>query len=141
MAKVTPEEYAEKWGRRLKGSTEDIRRGVERVTVAPGIEAAKAAERMLAKLTEAVQSGMWANQVSKVSLDEWKEAFNVKGLARIAAGVDAASGKQVAMATKLLAAVDAAAAKANAMPKGTIEDSINRMSTYVREMNKLKLRK
>lgn len=141
MSKVTAEEYAEKWSRRLKGSTEDIRRGVEKVTAAPGQAAAKAADRMLARVTESITSGMWANQVGKVTLEEWKEAFNVKGLGRIAAGVDAATPKQVAMAQKLLAAVDAAAAKANALPKGTIEDSINRMNAYVREMHKLKLRK
>lgn len=141
MAKVTPDEYAEKWARRLKGSTEDIRRGVEKVTVAPGIAAAKSAEKMLARLTEAVQSGMWANQVGAVSLDDWKTAFNVKGIGRIAAGVDAATPSQVVMATKLLKAVDESAAIANALPKVTLEDSINRMTTFVREMNKRKLRK
>lgn len=140
MAKVTPEEYAEKWSRRLKGSTEDIRRGIDRVTVAPGISAAKAADRMLAAVTEAVSSGRWADAVAKVPLDEWKDSFEKKGLGRIAAGVDAATPKQAAMAAKLLAAVDAAAAKANALPKGTIEDSINRMATYVREMNKAKIK-
>ncbi len=141
MAKVTAEEYAEKWGRRLKGSTEDIRRGVDKVTIAPGVQAAKQAQKMLAKLTDAVNSGMWANQVSAVSLDDWKLAFNLKGINRIAAGVDAAAPAQVAMATKLLKAVDESAAIANALPKVTLEDSINRMTTFVREMNKRKLRK
>lgn len=141
MAKVTAEEYAEKWSRRLKGSTEDIRRGVDKVTVAPGLAAAKSADKMLAKLTEAVQSGMWANQVAGVSLEDWKTAFNVKGIGRIAAGVDAATPSQVVMATKLLKAVDESAAIANALPKVTLEDSINRMTTFVREMNKRKLRK
>lgn len=141
MAKLTAEEYAEKWSRRLKGSTEDIRRGVDKVTVAPGVAAAKAADKMLAKLTEAVNSGMWANQVAGVSLDDWKTAFNLKGIGRIAAGVDAASAKQVVMAQKLLKAVDESAAIANALPKVTLEDSINRMTTFVREMNKRKLRK
>lgn len=138
--KVTPEEYAEKWARRLKGSTEDIRRGVDKVSVAPGIAAAKAQDLMLRKLTESIQSGLWANRVSGVSLEDWKKAFTDLGINRIAAGVDAATPKQAAMASKLLAAVEAAANKANAMPKGTIEDSIARMTTFVREMNKAKIR-
>lgn len=140
MAKVTPEEYAEKWGRRMKGSTEDIRRGVEKVTTAPGVAAAKAQILMLQKLTEAINSGLWAARVSAISLEDWKKAFTDLGINRISAGVDAALPKQAAMASKLLAAVDSAAAKANAMPKGTIEDSINRMTTYVREMHKAKIR-
>lgn len=140
MSKVSPEEYAEKWGRRLKGSTEDIRRGVERVTEAPGAQAAKAADLMLARLTEAVSSGKWANQVGKVSLEEWKDAITVKGLTRIAQGVDQAQTKQIEMAKKLLAAVDASAAIARALPKGTLEDSINRAATYMREMHKRRIK-
>jgi len=141
MARVTAEEYAEKWGRRLKASTEDVRRGIDRVDHAPGLQAARAQELMETRLMEAINSGMWAKQVAGVSLDEWKTAFLTKGVPRIAAGVDAAHNKQVDMAQDLLAAVDAASAKANALPKGTIEDSINRMSTFAREMHSRKLRK
>jgi hypothetical protein len=61
-------------------------------------------------------------------------------VARIAVGVDSALPHQAAMAEKLLADVDAAASAARRLPKGTIEDSINRMSTYAREMNKRKQR-
>lgn len=141
MAKVNPQEYAEKWGRRLKGATEDIRRGIDRVTEAPGVKAARSKDLMIQKLMEAINDGTWENQVSKVTLEEWKGKAKEKGISRIAQGVDGAETSQVAMAEKLLAAVDAAAAKANALPKGTLEDSINRMTTFVREMNKRKLRK
>lgn len=141
MAKVNPQEYAEKWGRRLKGATEDIRRGIDRVTEAPGVKAARSKDLMIQKLMEAINDGTWEAQVSKVTLEEWKGKAKEKGISRIAQGVDGAETSQVAMAEKLLAAVDAAAAKANALPKGTLEDSINRMTTFVREMNKRKLRK
>lgn len=141
MAKVNATEYAEKWGRRLKGSTEDIRRGIDRVDVAPGVKAAQSKDRMLAKLVEAINDGTWESQVKKVTLDDWKKKTKDKGLNRIAQGVDAAADEQVAMAEKLLVVVDAAAAKAHALPKVTLEDSINRMTTFVREMAKNKLRK
>ena len=139
MARVTPQEYAEKWGRRLKGSTEDIRRGIGRVTEAPGIAAARQADLMLAKVTEAIASGLWANRVAGVPLDEWKKKTMEKGLVRIASGVDAAAATQVAMATELLANVDAAVAMANQTPRGTLEDNITRMTTFVREMAKTKI--
>lgn len=140
MARVTPQEYAEKWNRRLKASTEDIRRGVQKVNQAPGIAAAQSAELMLNRLMEAIQSGLWAQQVSAVTLEEWKKSIMDKGIPRIASGVDAATPGQVQMAQRLLEAVDAAAARANALPKGTIEDSINRMNTFVREMHRNRIR-
>lgn len=135
MARVSPQEYAEKWGRRLKGSTEDIRRGVSRVTEAPGVAAAKAADRYASGVADAVTSGRWQQRVGAVSTEEWKTKTIQKGVARIGQGVDSAMVSQADMATKLLADVDAAASKANAMPKGTIEDSIARMSTFAREMH------
>ena len=139
MAKVTPQEYAEKWGRRLKGSTEDIRRGIARVTEAPGVAAARQSDLMLAKVTESIASGRWAAKVAAVPLDEWKKKTAEKGLGRIASGVDSAAATQVAMATELLANVDAAVAVANQTPRGTLEDNITRMTTFVREMSKSKL--
>ena len=139
MAKVTAQEYTEKWQRRLKGSTEDIRRGVGRVTEAPGIAAARQADLMLAKVSESITSGRWAAKVSAVSTEEWKKKTLEKGIGRIASGVDAAAASQVTMATELLANVDAAVAVANQTPRGTLEDNITRMTTFVREMSKSKL--
>ena len=138
MAKVSPQEYAEKWGRRLKGSAEDIRRGINRVSEAPGVAAARQADLMLSKLTESVSSGRWAAKVAGVPLDEWKKKALDKGVGRIASGVDAAASTQVAMATELLANVDAAVAVVNQTPRGTLEDNITRMTTFVREMAKSK---
>lgn len=136
MAKVTPQEFAEKWARRLRGATEDIRRGVERVDTAPGEQAAAQQEAMLQGITEAINSGLWASRVRGVSLQDWKNATLTKGLSRIPQGVEAAQPKMAAIAAELLPAVDAAAAAANALPKVTLEDSIQRMTTFVREMHR-----
>lgn len=135
MARVTAQEYQEKQARRLKASTEDIRKGIMRVQKAPGIAAAEAQEALITAFTEAVRSGKWAKKVAGVSLEEWQRKFMTKGVDRIAAGIDAAKDKTIASAEKLLANVDAAAAKVKAMPKGTIDDSINRMTTFAREMH------
>lgn len=140
MAHVTPQEYAEKWGRRLKGSTEDVRRGVSRVSQAPGQKAAAAQKLMIQHLMEAIDSGLWARAVSGVTLEEWKKAMTDKGIGRLTSGVDAAQASQVQMAEKLLAAVDSASAAANAIPKGDLEASIQRMTVFIREMHKRKIR-
>lgn len=141
MARVSAQEYAEKWGRRLKGSTEDIRRGIARVSQAPGERAARAQDLMKTKLNASIDDGTWAAQVSAVSLQDWQQAASKKGVDRIAQGVDAAAPGQAQMAERLLAAVDNAAAKANALPKGTLEDSISRASTFIRTMAASKLRR
>jgi len=138
MAKLTPEQAQEKHARRLKGSIEDMRAGIGRVTEAPGAAAAKKSAKMLANLTAKVQDGTWAKRVGAVSLEDWKAKMIDKGLPRVSGGIDAAKDKTTAFFAQLLPAVDAAQSKVKAMPDLTIEDSINRMTTFIREMAKFK---
>ncbi len=140
MAKLSATEYAEKWGRRLKASTEDVRKGVQRVTVAPGEAAAAQIELMKANLMKSLEDGTWANNVRAVTLQEWQDKFITKGIPRMGAGVDAAQPKQILMAEKLLAAVDASVDQVNRTPRGDLETNIGRMVTFAREMNKRKIK-
>jgi len=93
---------------------------------------------MKTKLNAAIDSGLWAKRLNAVSLEDWKSKAKDVGVNRIAAGIDAAHAKQVSFYSKLLPAVDAAKAKLAGMPDTTLEDNINRMTTYIREMNKFK---
>lgn len=138
MARLTPEEFQEKQARRLKGATADIQRGIERTTVAPGKKAAAKVDKMRTNINKALDDGSWAAKVGAVGLDEWKQKAIQKGIGRIAAGIDASKDKTIQMAARLLAGVDSAKAKVDAMPDASIEDSIARMTTFAREMNKLK---
>lgn len=136
--KVTPTQYADKWGRRLNAATTDIQNGVNAVNQAPGQAAAAAADRMLTNLTNAVTSGFWAQRVSSVSLADWKAAMLNKGVGRIAAGVAQAQKSKVPVWTALLNAVDAAKSSVDSMPKGSLADSINRMTAFATLMNQSK---
>ena len=138
MSRLTPEEAAAKQASRLKSSTEDIRRGIDRVTSAPTLKAVAKQDKMKQKLVASIDNGSWAKGLKNVSLEDWKTAAKEVGVNRIAAGIDAAQSKQVAFYGKLLPAVDAAKSKIAAMPDVTLDDSINRMTTYVREMSKFK---
>lgn len=138
MAKLTPEEYAAKQARNLKNSLPDIRAGIARVTTAPGVAAVRQQDKMRTKTLEAIDSGLWAKKTSGVSLQEWQDKSINKGVDRISSGIDAAHDKQVAMAGRLLPIVDAAAQKARAMPKTTLQDSIARMTSFVTDMSKAK---
>ena len=140
MARVSPSEYAEKWARRLKASSEDIRRGISRVTEAPGVAAAKQVDLMKTNINRSIDDGTWARKVAGVSLEDWKRKATDKGIARIGVGVDAAQSDQVQMAEKLLADVDAAVAEVNQTPRGDLEANITRMTTFARGMAKRKRR-
>jgi hypothetical protein len=141
MARLTAAQYADKWGRRMKASTEDVRAGIARVTEAPGAAAARAVTRMRDNLNRAIDDGTWQAQVAGVSLEEWKKTATDKGVSRIAAGVDSALPTQAAMAERLLSAVDASVAAANKTPRGDLESNIQRSVTFQREMAARKLRR
>ena len=138
MAKLTPEEYAEKQARNLKNSLPDIRQGIERVSQAPGQAAARAQNRMKDNLNRAIDDGRWAQKVAGVTLEEWKNKALNKGVDRIGPCIDAAYNSQVQMAGRLLSAVDQAASAARSMPKGTMQDSIARMTKFVTDMHNFK---
>ena len=134
--RITPAEFAEKHARRLKGSIEDIRTGLSRVTVSPTAQAAAKQDKMIAELTRAVTSGKWAARLRSVTLEQWKAAAIEKGLPRIASGIDGATVKQVDFATQLFAYENTVLTRVEAMPDLTIEDSIGRATTWIREMSK-----
>ena len=135
MPKLTAAEATEKHARRLKGATEDIRRGVQRVTEAPGQAAAAKQEKFRQNLMAAIDSGKWARRVASVSLGEWQTLMADKGIPRIAAGVDASAGKIEDFFSQLFAHQEGLERKVQSMPDLTLEDSINRMTTWVRGMS------
>lgn len=141
MARITPVEYAEKWGRRLSQATEDIRKGIARVERAPGESAVAAKDALRSRLLAAIDDGTWESQTRGVSLEDWKKAATDKGVERIQRGVSLAQASQVPMAERLLAAVDASVAEANQTKRGDLEANITRMTTFVRGMAKRKLRR
>lgn len=136
MAKLTASEAQEKWARRLKGSIPDIEAGVDRVTEAPGKKAAAKADKMLAGITEAVRDGTWGRRVAAVTLEEWKGHMKNKGVGRIAAGVDGAAAKAEDFFAQLFAYQDSIKSELDRMPDLTLEDSISRMTKWVRDMAK-----
>lgn len=138
MAKLTAAEFQEKHARRLKGAVEDVRRGIDRVTESPTAKAAAKQDKMLSNLTASVQSGKWANGLKRVSLEQWKKQARDIGVNRIAAGIDGAKDKVTAFAEDLLPHIDRQVEKIKAMPDVTLDDNINRMTTFIRGMASFK---
>jgi hypothetical protein len=136
--KITPDEFVAKHATRLKASVDDIRKGLEKVTEAPTLKAAAKKDKMKMRINEAIDTGKWETNLKKVGLDEWKnKAINV-GVGRIASGIDAASAKVKDFASQLLSYESSLKDKIDKMPDTTLEDRINRMTTWVREMAKFR---
>lgn len=141
MTSITPEEYAEKWNRRIKASTPDIQKGVERVTVNPASLAIAKKDKMRTNTLKAIDDGTWEAGLRKVTLEDWRQAFLTKGIGRISAGADGAMFKMQDFGAWVMARHATIGAKIKAMPDVTLEDNINRMTTYIREMAKEKYKK
>ena len=135
MSKLTPQEFQEKHARRLKGSVEDIRRGIDRVTDNPCEKAAAKQDKMLTNITAAISSGKWAKGLKRVSLEDWKRAARDVGVNRIAAGIDHAADKVIAFAEQLLPHIDRGQGKIASMPDVTLDDNINRAVAFMRHMS------
>lgn len=132
--RVTPDEFQEKHSRRTKAALEDMRKGIDRVTEAPGAKAAAQQDKMRSHLVEAIDSGKWSRRVSSVSLDEWKADMKEKGVGRVAAGLDRAEGKVKAFAAELIEHENALLSEIDRMPDLTLEDSIGRATAWIRGM-------
>lgn len=131
---MTPQEFIEKWGRRMQAAAPDIQSGINRVTEAPGVKAAKQQNAMLNGVNEAVSSGKWARNVAAVSVDQWKQAALTKGVQRIAAGVTQAQPRMGDAVTKLLSDVNATLAEVERTPRGDLATNINRAVTMMQGM-------
>jgi len=134
MAKLTPQQAQEKHARNLKASVPDITIGVDAVTEAPGKKAAAAQAKMKANLNASIDDGTWAARVSAVTLEDWKKQMKEKGIGRISAGIDGAADKTRDFFSQLFAYQDSIKPEIDRLPDLTLEDSINRMTTWVRKM-------
>jgi hypothetical protein len=136
--RFTPDEIASRWNATLKASTDKIRQGVAKVDAAPSAKAIANKDVLKARLLEAIEKGRWERQLGKVTLDDYKRLMTDVGIPRIASGADANVGKVQDFAGKLIPAVNSALSKVAPIKPVTLEDSVNRMTTFVREMAKFK---
>lgn len=120
----------QKWVSRLSGATAQIQAGVNRVTIAPGQQAAAAKDKWLARVTASQQK--WATNVSKVSLADWQSAMNNIGVSRIASGAQAKQGKMQSFMSSFLPYLQTQVAQIDKMPSTTLEDNIARATAMIR---------
>jgi len=140
MPKLSPQEARDKWSRRMKAAGTDVVSGVNRVKEAPGAKAAAKADKMRTRLMDALDSGKWKERVASVPLEEWRKKMLDKGVGRISAGVDGAAPKMDNFFTQLFDHQERLQGQIANLPDVTIEDSLNRVTTWIRGMSTFKRR-
>lgn len=131
MTAQSPQQIAQQWAQRLGASGDRMTAGVNAVTVAPGMAAAKQKAVYLANVQ--ANADKWARNVGAVTLQDWQNAFVTKAIPRIASGATAAQPKMEAFMTKLLPF------QQNALqslpPRGTYEQNKNRATSWMDKMH------
>ena len=138
MAMADPNTIAQKWSQRLGGSTDEIRRGVQAVTKAPGQAAADAADLWLMKVSQSRDK--FRTNSAKVTLADWQSAMLDKGVQRVAQGATAGIPKMANFMADFLPHLEAGQRIVASMPKGTVEDSIQRAAAMIRHNANFKRR-
>ncbi len=140
MARLSPEQAADKLIRRAQGAVTDYVAGVKAVVDSPTALAAKNLDKAQMNFTEAVQSGRMAKRLNAVSKEDWIKATSEKGQARYAPGLTASKDKVVEFFTEFLPYADRVSAEVGAMPDLTIEDSVARASHAIRRLHEFERR-
>jgi hypothetical protein len=119
---LDPTSATAKWVARMQAAGPQITEGVNAVTTAPGLLAAKQAAKWLAKLQQS--QAKWAKNVAAVSLSDWQTAMTSRGIPNISTGVTAKQGNYQAFAAKFYPYLAAGKAAIDAMPTDTLAASI-----------------
>lgn len=130
---------AAKWATRLSGATQEIINGVNAVTEAPGIAAARQVEAW-AQRTIAAKS-KWAKNTAAVPLQDWQAKMTGIGAQRVAQGAQANVGKVQNFQSQLLPYVENLQRTIKAMPNVTKEDRRMRMNANFDGMSNFSFKK
>lgn len=124
MARLTPDEIAEKWAGKTAAASGDYQRGVERVSESPGQAAARKVEKYEAGVRDNV--GKWKERVGNVSLSDWQRATVEKGAARYASGAQQAQGKMAEFQREFQPFQERVTQQVRSMPDTTQEQRFQR---------------
>lgn len=119
-----------KWLTNLSASTARMQAGAMAVQTAPGAKAAAAADKWLARVTQAKDK--FARNVGNVSLQSWQNSYVNIGIPRVAQGAQAKQQKVLDFQAQFLPFLAAGLQKIDQMPSTTLEDGIQRATAMIR---------
>lgn len=129
-----PTTAASNWATAMQSAGPAYTAGVNAVKVAPGQLAASAAPKWAAAVAAAQPK--YATNSAAVTLQQWQQAANDKGASRLAGGATAAQPKMQAFMTKFIPQLSGIVN--NLPPRGTFEQNVNRLTTFVQQVHATK---
>jgi hypothetical protein len=130
---LTPQQINDKWASNARNAVNSYKAGIQGVTEAPGIAAARNQDVMRQRILEAIDSGRWARRVSSVPLQTWQSAAQGKGATNYPGGIEAGKAKQLAFGQVFYPLMAQAKQAVRQMPNLTRADKLRRVE-YIMEV-------
>jgi hypothetical protein len=124
---------AAKWAQRTQAAAQDFTTGVQNTDKDPTALAIAQGQRYIQRVTDAFNSGKWANGLRRVGKAGWQAATLAKA-SNFSTGVAAAEAKVATAFGPLLAYETTLQARVQAMPNVTLADRIARATAWINGM-------
>lgn len=126
-----------RWATGLSSRTDKIRTGIENVTESPGRKAAAQKDVWASNVIAAKE--LWAARVGAVTTEDWKQATLAK-VDRVASGAQAAAEKFETKMGPVIAHLQTGMNRLDGMPRGSLDQNLERANTLARHMAAYKKR-
>jgi len=133
-------EIVSRWERGMATAAEKYKKGIQNTTVNPMERAAASADRYAAGVQRAVSEGRYQRGLARVSKDQWQQASIDKGAARLASGAAASRPKYTEFWTRFGPYLQNVKDRVRQMPRGTLEENLNRMMENARLLSQFRNR-
>jgi hypothetical protein len=124
---------AAKWSQRTQAAAQDYTAGVQNTTKDPTANAIAAGPRYIQRVTEAFNSGKWANGLRRTGKAGWQAATIAKA-GNFSTGVAASEAKVSAAFQPLLAFEASLQQRIEQMPNITLADRVARARAWIEGM-------
>lgn len=134
--RATSQSATTKWVQNLGAATDRMTQGANAVQKAPGLAAAAAKQKWLQRTTAAADK--YAANVSRVTLQQWQDAYINIGIPRVAQGAQAKQAKFTSFLDEFLPYLKRGVDAIDQMPSVTLQDSIARATAMIQYNAKFK---
>lgn len=129
---LTAAQVTDKWLASMSRASDNYKAGVQSVSESPTQKAAAAADRYVAGVARAVETGKFQNSLQRITLPQWQQAAIVKGAPRLGPGASASKEKMQSAMTKLLPYI--AQGVSQLPPRGDLNQNIARATQMMMHM-------
>jgi len=128
----------QRWSQSAAQGQTRYQEGVQATQVDVVGRAIAAQPKLLANVQQAITSGRWARRLQEVGTAGWKSQTLAKAT-NYATGIAAGQQSYQSAMQTWLPIIQSAAASVQAMPNGSFQDSLNRMTAFATALHNAKL--